>query len=94
MSSYDKRYNVVANMVSFYTDDPVAALRHYYMGANKYASGECSYPPYIVEGYGEEVGYRDGVTEILRRTTGKVLPSTLEFLIQRAYVQDLMKEIA
>lgn len=88
MSVYSRRYNVSSNMVSYYTDDPAEALRLYNSGLNT------GYPaPWIAEGYGD---YSDGpndTTCVTRRTTGKVLPSTLEFLIVRAEVQKMKEKM-
>ena len=102
MNDYDKRYNVCANMVSIYTDDPASALKHYNMGLVKYESGECRYPPFINEGYSVDrdvflttsSGGREYYgTEVTRRNKGPVLPSTLEFMIVRSEVQKMLKEI-
>lgn len=89
MSDYDRRYNVHANMVSHYTDDPAEALKTYMYGLEKYESGDCRYPPFINEGYGEWEPYGDH-DMVTRVTTGKVLPSTLEYLVQRRRVQKMI----
>lgn len=87
MSSYDRRYNVHYRGVSFYTDDPAEALSLYNYGLGYHN------PPFIDEGYAD---YDDGpndTTMVTRRTTGSVLPSTLEFIVERAAVQKMIKEL-
>ena len=102
MSDYDKRYNVHANMVSHYTDDPAEALRLYRRGEEAFKSRKCRYPPFINEGYAEDRDYMVPTSsggsefygiEITRRTLGPVLPSTLEFRAQRAAVQTLIQKL-
>lgn len=98
MSVYEKRYNVSAGMVSHYTDDPAEALRLYNRGLGLRDQFNRLYPdPYIVEGYAEykdvDKGWGDYATQVTRRSLGKVLPSTLEYLVQRAKVQKMLEEI-
>lgn len=88
MSDYEKRYEVHVGRVSYYTDDEATALRVYngYMVPDKFnvlPKGG------IYEGYGEES--RDGY--IYRKSTGKVLISTLEYLIYKAKVQKMLERI-
>lgn len=84
MSVYDRRYEVFNGHSSYYTDDPAEALAHYRRGDHP------TKPKWINEGYGD-VGYQDEhVTEVIRRTTRQVLPSTLEYQIERAKVRELI----
>ena len=89
MSDYDRRYNVHANMVSHYTDDPREALR---LLDSDPEHG------WVAEGYGD-VGYQDEhVTEVIRRTIGPVSRGQLrlritevEYREHRAKVQQMIR---
>ena len=87
MSLYDKRFNVHTGYVSNYTDDPAEALRLYNRDPDEPNR-------WINEGYGEwrDTG-QEGVSCVTRRTIGHVLPSTLEYVIQRAEVQKMLEKI-
>lgn len=89
MSDYEKQYEVHVGFVSYYTDDAATALRVYngYMVPDRYnvmpRGG-------IYEGYAEDSYSGDYV---YRKTTGQVLPSTLEYRIQRQKVQNMLEDI-
>jgi hypothetical protein len=91
MSDYDKRYNVHANMVSHYTDDPIQAVRLLDTDPEH---------GWVEEGYGDHKDMRDGRTMVTRRTTGRVTRQTLmvrilldEYEAQRAEVQRMIRDI-
>lgn len=93
MSDYERRYNVHANYVSHYTDDPAEALRLYQSGLGHEP------PPFITEGYAdyEDVPGGPGQIEgtiVTRRTTGKVLPSTLELLVAQREASEVLDTVS
>lgn len=88
MSVYSKRFNIHYNGCSYYTNDPAEALSLY-----RKDDGRSSRPAYIVEGYADYSSGPNDTTCVTRRTIGKVLPSTLEFLIARAEVEKMIERL-
>lgn len=91
MSDYERRYNVHVGRVSRYVDTAEEALRI----IDKAGPDEAVW---VNEGYADyedrEYGEYGGGTIVTRRTTGRVLVSTLRFKVERQRVQRLITELA
>lgn len=108
MSVYDRRYNVSADMISYYTDDPREALTYYDGGMAAFQSGKARHAPWANEGsaYHEEIyaGHRDfrgiegtmvtrGPTTPLTRTALLARVADYEYKQQRRAVEIMIKEL-
>lgn len=93
MSAYERRYGVHANRTAHYTDDPTEALALFKRGLVAAERFGYDGPAWIDEGYGD---YSDGPNDticVTRRTIRNVLPSELEFIIERTKVQKMLAEL-
>lgn len=84
MSVYHERFEVHYGFASYYTSDPKKALEI----LNDNADLDNLW---VNEGWGYESEDNDGRHMVTRRTTGPVSKATLEFLVQRKVVLDMLE---
>jgi hypothetical protein len=85
VSVYEEKYQVHHDkFYSYYTSDPAKALSLF----NRDPKNN-----WVAEGYPVYRDMNDGRTMVTRETVGKVLPSTLEFRVQRAAVQKMLEKL-
>lgn len=91
MSSYECRYEVHSHRVSHYCNTPeevLIALR-----ARESRTGEADPNAWIAEGYADYKDMNDGRTMVTRRQIGPVLRSTIELLVARNEVANLIERL-